>query len=264
MEKNPRLTLFLWLEGFFPKVVAYFLLIKGLADTPSQMYEGHTNDPRLEIRVLSFNGTGFESNDPQDPKPPGKSSPCLRVTNENDPNDITWVHESSSIVRFLEETFSQNPHMMSHEVLERAVANDCLASVYSGINDCNYYIKNAAGVTTFWSGIQNEDRSLPIATHAKECMTQSFKKVQEWAAQSLQASGWLTLGVESPGLVDICLAAGARYMELSYSFNIFEDPMLEPLREWYTRFKLLPWWEEYEERGRHPRELSHPASCREI
>jgi glutathione S-transferase len=264
MEKNHRLTLFLWLEGLFPKAVAYFLLVKGLVDSPAQMYEGRTNDARLEIRVISFNGTGFEIDDPQDPKPPGKSSPCLRVTNENDPNDITWVHESTSIVRFLEETFPQKTHMISNKALERANTNDCLASVYSGISDCNYYIKNAAGVTTIWSGIQNEDRSLPIASHAKKCMTQSFKKVQEWAAQSLQASGWLTVGVEGPGLIDVCLAAAVRYMELSYSLNILEDPMLEPLCEWYTRFKLLPWWEEYEERGRHPKEMSYPASCREI
>lgn len=153
MERNTHMTLFLWLEGFFPKTVSYYLLVKGLVDSPAQMYEGHTNDPQLDIRVSTFTGSGFESPDPHNPNPPGRSSPCLRVIRETDGNKTTtWIQESSSILRYLEDIYPQAPRMarpMASPVpLERAAMNDYLAAVYQAFHDCNYYIKNAAAVTS--------------------------------------------------------------------------------------------------------------------
>lgn len=264
MSSALDLTLFLWLEGFFPKTVAYYLLIKGIANSPAQLYEGKTNDSNLKIQVVSFNGSAFEDADPKDPKPLGKSLPCLRVVDRAAGEKTTWIHESSSILRFLEDHYPQEPRMMGAEALERAVIYDCLAAVYQGFNDFNYYIKNAAAVASSWSGLRNEDRSLVLASYAKKSMARSFIKVQEWASESLQSSGWLTSGVKGPGLVDVALAAGARYMDLSYSMDLFEDEELGPLREWYSRFRKSQWWDEYEESGRFPKELSHSADCREV
>jgi glutathione S-transferase len=264
MSSTLDLTLFLWLEGFFPKSVAYYLLFKGIVNSPAQLYEGTTNDPHLKIRVISFNGSAFEDADPKDPKPPGKSLPCLRVVDRAAGEKTTWIHESSSILRFLEDHYPQEPRMMGTEALERAIMYDSLAAIYQGFNDCNYYIKNAAEVTTSWSGIRNEDRSLVLASYAKKSMAHSFIKVQDWAAESLQDGGWLTSGIRSPGLVDVTLAAGVRYMELSYSLDLFEEKELEPLRQWYARFKKSQWWKDYEESGRFPKDMSHPADCREV
>lgn len=264
MEQNAQLTLFLWLEGLFPRTAAYYLLQKELADSAAQMYEGRTNDPRLKIQVVSLTGAGFETSDPNDHKPADKSLPCLRIVDGADENNITWIHESSSILRYLEEIYTQDPPMMSSNTLDRAVMQDCLALTYEAFIHSVYYIKNAASVTGFWSGIRNEDRSLPIALHSKQAMMKSLKKLQDWAARSLQTSDWLTPGTKGPGLVDVSLAAGIRYIELSYSFKPLEDEMLAPLRGWYARFKSLPWWEEFEERGRHPKELAYPPSCCEV
>lgn len=265
MSSTLDLTLFLWLEGFFPKTISYYLLFKGIVDSPAQMYQGATNDPHLKIKIISVNGMAFQDADPEDPKPRDKSTPCLRVLDKAAGENTTWVHESSSILRFLEDHYSsQGLPMMGTEALDRAIMHDCLAAAYQGFHDCNYYIKNAAAVTSSWSGIRNEDRSLAIGLHAKQAMTRSFTKIQGWAMDSLQDGGWLTSGLRSPGLVDVVLAAGVRYMELSYSLDLLEDQGLEPLRQWYARFKKSHWWEEYEESGRFPKELSHPADCREI
>jgi glutathione S-transferase len=264
MPSTLDLTLFLWLEGFFPKTVTYYLLFKGIVNSLAQLYQGKTNDPHLKIQIIFFNGSALEDADPKAPKPPGKSLPCLRVVDKAGGGKITWINESSSILRFLEDHYSQEPRMMGTGALERAIVCDCLAAVYQGFNDCNYYIKNAAAVTTRWSGMRNEDRSLAQAKYAKNAMTHSFIKVQEWAAESLQDSGWLTSGIRSPGLVDVTLAAGVRYMELSYSLDLFEEEQLGPLRAWYARFKKSPWWEDYEESGRFPKEFSNPEDCREV
>ncbi|KAM0425062.1 hypothetical protein ACHAPT_009621 [Fusarium lateritium] len=259
-----ELTLFLWLEGFFPKQITYFLLLKGLVDSPSQLFEGKTNDPRLNIKVLRFNGTAVVDVDPADLKPAGKSSPCLRIVDPTGKNSPRWVHESSSIRFLLEELYPEKAPMISATPLDRALMNDIHATLLQSFTDANYYIKNAAAVTTSWSGIREEYRSLAIARHAKQNLVRALLKAQEWAATSLKEEGWLTPGLDHPGLVDVLLAGGARYMELSYSFDLFEDEGLGPLKEWYARFKQVPWWSELEESGRHPKELSYPSSCREV
>ncbi|RMJ13609.1 hypothetical protein CDV36_006706 [Fusarium kuroshium] len=261
---DSKLTLFLWLEGFFPKQIVYFLLLKGLVGSPSQLYEGKTNDPRLEIKILRFNGSAVVDVDPSNPKPTNKSSPCLRITDPNGKNESRWVHESSSIRFLLQELYPEKTPMISPTPLERALMNDIHSTILQSITDSNYYIKNAAAVTTSWSGIRDEDRSLALARHAKENHVRALLKAQEWAAESLEKGGWLTPGLDHPGMVDAALAGGARYMELSYSLDVFEDERLGLLREWYARFKQVSWWSELEKSGRHPKELSYPSSCREV
>ncbi|PNP74044.1 hypothetical protein FNYG_12614 [Fusarium nygamai] len=261
---NFELTLFLWMEGFFPKQVVYYLLIKGLADSPAQLYEGKTNDPRLRVNVLFLNGTTIEETNSEDRKPAGKSNPCLRIVDSTGKTPPRWVHESASIRQFLEEMYPEKPSMISSTPLDRALMGDIQSIVLQAFNDCNYYIKNAASVTTSWSVIKDEDRSLGVARHAKMGMVRSLLKAQEWAAESLETGGWLTPGLDHPGLVDVTLAGGVRYMELSYSLRMFDDGRLELLRGWYARFQQLARWKELEGSGRHPRELSYSSDCREV
>ncbi|KAF4986430.1 hypothetical protein FDECE_15963 [Fusarium decemcellulare] len=264
INSDAKLTLFLWPEGFFPKQIAYFLLLKGIADSPSQIYEGKTNDPRLTVNLLHFNGTSIEAVNKKDPKPAGKSSPCLRIVDPTGTHPERWVHESASIRLLLEELYPEKSPMISSTMLDKALMNDIQSSVLQAFTDCNYYIKNVASVTTSWSGMKNEDRSLAVARHAKQNMVRALLKAQELAAENLQEKGWLTPGLHYPGLVDVVLAGGARYMELSYSLNLFEDERFGLLRDWYSRFKQLSWWDELEESGRHPKELAYNSDCREV
>ncbi|KAM0242297.1 hypothetical protein ACHAP5_007237 [Fusarium lateritium] len=259
-----ELTLFLWMEGFFPKQVVYYLLIKGLADSPAQLYEGKTNDPRLRVNVLSFNGAKMEDANSEDQKPVGKSTPCLRIVDVTGKTPPRWVHESVSIRGFLEEMYPEKPSMISPTPFGRAIMGDIHSTVLQAIIDCNYYMKNAASVTTSWSGLKDEDRSLAVARHAKDGMVRSLLKAQEWAAESLETGGWLTPELSHPGLADVTLAGGVRYMELSYSLGMLDEPRLELLRSWYARFQKLSWWKELEESGRHPKALVYSSDCREV
>ncbi|KAM0190729.1 hypothetical protein ACHAPA_011576 [Fusarium lateritium] len=259
-----ELTLFLWMEGFFPKQVVYYLLIKGLADSPAQLYEGKTNDPRLRVNVLSFNGAKMEDANSEDQKPVGKSTPCLRIVDVTGKTPPRWVHESVSIRGFLEEMYPERPSMISPTPFGRAITGDIHSTVLQAFIDCNYYIKNAASVTTSWSGLKDEDRSLEVARLAKSNMVQSLLKAQEWAAESLKTGGWLTPELSHPGLADVTLAGGVRYMELSYSLGMLDDIRLELLRRWYARFQKLSWWKELEESGRHPKALVYSSDCREV
>lgn len=260
-HQNTKLTLFLWVEGFFPKQVAYYMLIKGLIDSPSQLYRGETNDPRLSVNRIIYTGKSLEGVDPNDPKPAGKSVPCLRIADLTGATAPRWIHESNSIRLYLEELYPENPPMISPTPFDRALMNDIQGTLTQALTDFNFYLKNAVSVTTAWSGMRDEDRSLPVARHAKQGMVRSFVKAQDLASESLESGGWLTPGLDHPGIVDVFLAGGMRYVELSYSFNLLEDEKLELLRCWYARFKEQPWWAELEETGRHPEKLSYASNC---
>lgn len=265
VSADMKLTLFLWPEGMFPKQIVYCLFEKGLITSAAQLYEGKTVDPRLNINIIAFEGGSLKSKNPEDPKPAGKSAPCLRITGgSGNDSSVRWIHETSAIRLFLEALYPEKPALVSRDLLELATTNDIMGALQCAMDDANYYIKNAASVTTFWSGLRDEERSLPVARIAKQGMVRGLTRAQEWAAASIAASGWLTPGLDRPGMVDVTLAAWARYMELSYALDLFEDEGLKELALWYARFKKLGWWDEMEERDRHPKELSYASDCRDV
>lgn len=265
LAPGSELTLFLWLEGFFPKQVVYYLLITGLASSPELIYQGKTNDPRLNINIIHLTEKGFESTSPNDPKPAGKSMPCLRIVDpiSADKSPI-WIEESAAVLAFLEENYKGKLSMTSPTMLDRAKMQDIRSPIVQSFAQFNHYITHAAAVTTSWSGIKNEDRNLTVARRAKRDFTSSLRQAQTRAEASLQTHGWLTPGLAHPGINDVVLASAVRYMELSYAFDMLEDAELGLLRDWYRRFKQAEWWNEVEEQGRHPKLLRHPASCREV
>ncbi|KAH6685770.1 hypothetical protein F5X68DRAFT_232748 [Plectosphaerella plurivora] len=265
LPADTKLTLFLWPEGMFPKQIVYYLLEKRLLTSITQLYEGKTTDPRLVTKIITFENGGLKDKDPNDPKPAGKSAPCLRITGPpGDDSSVQWIHESSAIRLFFEALYSEKPRLISTDLLEAAKTNDMMNALQVATDDATYYIKNAASVTTFWSGLRDEERSLAVAKMAKKATQRGLGRFQEWAAPNIKESGWLTPGLKRPGIVDVTLAAWARYMELSYAFDLFEGDELQKLASWYGRFKTLGWWEELEERGRHPKELTYANDCREV
>lgn len=264
LSPTANLTLFLWVEGAFPKQLVYYMLAKGLVNSPAQLYSGKTNDPRLNVNRIVYDGTSLKGTDPKDPKPDGKSLPCLRITDTATASPPRWIHETASIRLFLEELYPDKVPMISPTPLDRALMNDIQGVATQAMADFNYLLKNAVGVTTMWSGMKNEDRSLPVARHAKQSMIRGLVRVQDWAGESLEAGGWLTPGLGYPGIVDVALAGMVRYIELSYAYNMFEDEKLQPLQRWYARFKEQEWWAELEETGRHPESLSHARDYWEV
>ena len=240
LPADTKLTLFLWPEGMFPKQIVYYLLEKGLLTSITQLFEGKTTDPRLNIKIIAFENGGLKDKDANDPKPAGKSAPCLRIAGASgDDSEVQWIHESSAIRHFFEALYPDKPRLISSDLLEAAKTNDIMSALQVATDDATYYIKNAASVTIFWSGLRDEERSLAVAKMAKQAMRRALGRVQEWAASSIKESGWLTPGLKGPGVVDVTLAAWARYMELSYAFDLFEGVGLEDLGSWYVRFKTL-------------------------
>lgn len=264
MDGKLQHTLFLWIEGMFPRRIAYALIMKGLVESPARLFTGETKDPYFQVKRIIFEGGKMINVDPTDPRPADKSMPCLRIV-DLIRGTTTWLHESTAILNYLEDIYPTFSPLRGPTPLDKALMNDTITRLNEALVDSLYYIKNAAPVTTFWSGLRDEERSLDIALYAKKQMVKGLLKVQAWAEVNLQNKKWLTHGLDHPGLADLCLAAWIHYNELSYAFDILEDKELGLLRNWYARFKQESWWKELEESDyHHPPEITYDASCREV
>lgn len=258
-------TLHLWPRGLYPRRVVYYLLIKGLAK-PSDLLQGRTTVPTLSINIINYNKETqrLESVDVDDPRPAGKSTPCMRVV-DSDTGRTCWIHESTAIPAYLEDAYSDLPPLQSQSIVERAIMGDIILAINAAQDDFSYYLRHASPVAAKHMALDDADRSRTSALNAKAHMNRCLSKVQKWAEESLGQSGWLTPGIETPGLADVCLAGWLRYIELAYELNVLEGDGLDALRSWWARFKTLPWWEEMEETGEiHPEDLRFGKENREI
>ncbi|KAK7955101.1 hypothetical protein PG988_015795 [Apiospora saccharicola] len=271
MASELQHTLWLWLEGFFPRRVWYYLLTKGLVTSPADLLEGKTANPSLRINRMHMDMStgGWTFDDPSNPAPQGASTPCLGIHNTAT-GETRYIYESASILVYLETVYGSTqggPSVMPQDPLDVATMNDIIGITNLAMLDSGYYMRHAVPVMSAWSGLANEDRSRAAALNARAGMAKSLGKVQAWAAKSLQTTGWLTPGIGGPGLADFCLAAARRYLELTFGWDIFEGEgeELKELAAWYERFKGLDWWEAAEERTIvHPAQLRLGKECREF
>ncbi|KAK7910742.1 hypothetical protein PG985_013223 [Apiospora marii] len=264
-------TLWLWLEGFFPRRVWYYLLTKGLVATPADLLEGRTADSSLRINRMHIDMStgGWKFADPSNPAPQGASTPCLGI---HDPatGETRYIYESASILVYLETVYGSvkgGPVVMPKDPVDIANMHDIIGIMNLAMLDAGYYTRHAVPVLAAWSGVANEDRSRAAGLNARVGMNKNLGKVQVWAAKSLKTTGWLTPGTEGPGLADFCLAAARRYLELTFGWDIFEEGReeLKELAAWYERFKGLDWWEAAEEQAIvHPPQLRLGKECREF
>ncbi|KAK8101807.1 hypothetical protein PG999_012181 [Apiospora kogelbergensis] len=262
MASDLQHTLWLWLEGFFPRRVWYYLLTKGLVASSADLLEGRTTESNLRINRMHMDMSkgGWTFADPSNPAPPGASTPCLGIS---DPatGETRYIYESASILVYLETVYGGrgrgSPPAMPIDPIDVATMHDIIGITNLATLDAGYYTRHAVPALAAWSGLANEDRSRAAGLNAHAGMARNLGKIQSWAAASLKTTGWLTPGRGGgPGLADFCLAAGRRYLELTFGWDMFEGEgeELNELAAWYERFKGLDWWEAAEENAVvHPR-----------
>lgn len=262
-------TLFLWTRGAFPRRIAYQLLQKGICQSVADLHAGKTVLPNFNINVttINFHASGevtMDEADKNDPKPEGKSSPSLRIRQKD--GKETWLCESITIALYLDEAFSDFKSTISTDILERMQAIDMITLTNLLGMEFGYYLRHAAPITSFWSHLPDDDRSLPAAKNALGGFNRSLVKLQDWVTPSLDSTGFMTPGVEGPGVVDFALAGNMRYLELGYEFDSLEDERLGRLREWWVRFKgECGWWDALEEvEDVHPPQLRYAKEVREV
>ncbi|KAM0185586.1 hypothetical protein ACHAPI_012091 [Fusarium lateritium] len=257
MTSHYQHTLFLCIEGFFPKQIAYYLLSKGLCSSVEQLYEGKTNESNLKVVRVTFTDEGFVSEDPENPLPKGTTGSALRIDNAENGKTI-WIREPWSMISYLEEVFPSNDtnkyrQMWAADPVERAISRDIICYVYSSIELGSVWLSNSAPFTWTYRKIPEEERSIGVGRRARREFEGLFKKLQNVAAENLAKTGWLSPAADGgPGLADCILSSIVRHTELAWSEFILEDEPLEDLREWYEKFQTLWFWDELEEKDRFP------------
>jgi len=238
-----------WPEGYYTRRVSYYLLIKGLVSSSADLLAGKSNAPNLRISLSVFDNDthSLHPPDPLDAKPVDKSLPSLQVL-DTSTGRTSWVRESSSIPLYLEDAYPNAPFLAPQTPLERAQMYDLLSLLASAEAEGYVYLRHAHPLACKFWGVADGDRNLGAARNGKKQMISKLKKLQEWGKETLDLTGWLTPGLDGPGLVDVQLAVWARFQELGYDTDLFEDEGLGELKEWYTRFKGLEWWIGLEER----------------
>ncbi|RYO96173.1 hypothetical protein DL765_011654 [Monosporascus sp. GIB2] len=178
----------------------------------------------------------------------GASNPCLRTTDVAT-GASQFVYESTSIMQYLEELYPDSP-MQPKSAIGRAKMLDILQKINLTTSDLNYFLRNTVPELGALMGLEAADQSRAAAMNARSCEVKGILKIQEWAVENgmTPTSGWLTPGVDGPGLADVAFASTHRYTGLVYGFDAVGDGRLRTLAAWYERFKQLPWWEELEGR----------------
>ncbi|KAI1392015.1 uncharacterized protein F4822DRAFT_113155 [Hypoxylon trugodes] len=248
MASNLEHTLWLWTKGATSRRVMYSVLVKGLVSSASDLLQGKTTRSNLRINTVDYSvKEGWIYGDPSDPQPKGSTNPCMQTTDLTTGRS-TYVHESEAIVLYLEDLYPEHP-LWSSSALERARTMDLVSKVNIAVIDTNYIIRHITPEYGAASGLKAEDLSRATALNAKYHETKGLLKVQEWAEQNgLEKTGWITPGVNGPGLGDVVLAAHIRFIEAVFGFYMLSDARLARLDSWYGRFKQLPWWKDFEER----------------
>ncbi|GAP88568.2 hypothetical protein SAMD00023353_7000410 [Rosellinia necatrix] len=269
MSSKAQLTLFLWPAGLFPRRVTYWLVLKGLVSSYSDILAGKTADPNLSIVRLGITppkfGWTYEPADDPLPASVSTSTPCLRVR-DAETGAERWVRESSSIIAYLERAYAgRGPALAPAGALDAAATGDLVGQLNLALAESATYLRHASPQLAVYAELRDEDRSRAAARVGHRQFVRGLAKVQAWAADSLATTGWLTPGTDGPGLVDVNLAAPRRYLELAYGWDLFEDEELKPLDEWYKRFQKLPWWDALEGGPNiHPAELKFTIEKFEI
>ncbi|KAH7329138.1 hypothetical protein B0I35DRAFT_473767 [Stachybotrys elegans] len=242
-------TIWLWLDGVFPRRISYFLFLKGLVRSPEDLRAGITTKSNLTVVPVSIIPLeGFRSSDPNHPYPEGSSSPCMRTLDVAS-GKSTFIHESTSILFYLEELYPESP-LQPSSAIERACVMDLIGTFNLVTLDTNYFLRNTVPEHGMVMGLQPEHQTRAAALNSKGHEVKGLVKFQGWAQRNgFQTTGWLTPGMAGPGMVDLIMAASVRFIELVYGIDILEDKDLRPLAEWYVRFTALPWWAGLEDQG---------------
>lgn len=249
MSSQKQHTVWLWTEGVFARRIIYFLLMKKLAPKVSSILNGCSISPTLTIvPVQPGPALSWQPVNAGDPTPPKHASnPCLRIT-DLATKEERHIYESTSILLYLEELYPEHP-LQPRELVDRAKMMDFLGQINLVAIDTNYKLRNTIPEHGMAMGLMPESQRKETAVNAEAQEKKGYEKLLSWAhEESFRTTGWLTPGMDTPGLVDIALAPNVRFVDLVYGIKTFDGEKLRGLQDWYEKFQSLEWWQDFEER----------------
>jgi glutathione S-transferase len=238
-NSQPRVTLWLWPTGLFPRQVVYYLRAKNI--TTSILHE--ENIHLIPVFLDKDAPTpdlvphpGLET------RPAGTSLPALRIIYAD--GTIFWIYETSAILEYFEEAFSVASgyqDLRGATTQQRSRTRDTLSLLSDAITWSAVALVHSNPLTTSWSGLTTEKMSTSAAMHARSKFHALLSRLETRVqgdvigSQSRSLSG----AGASVTLADLCLMAQVEYMSEMYGIDWVDQHGV--LRVWCDRSQGEEW-----------------------
>ncbi|KAH3944004.1 hypothetical protein HBI56_034110 [Parastagonospora nodorum] len=232
MSPNPiKTTIWLWPSGLYPRRIIYFLLIKKLALSTLAAHNIHLIPIHLSPTGL-ISATGLES------RPAGTSVPLMRLSYADGTHFL--IHETSSILEYLQEIFPGGPDIRGETVHQRARSRDVLSLLGEAIVWYGVEVFHSDPNTATWSGLRVEDQSPAAAAHGRMKVGTLLDKLEGWVREDVEGKGAVSLvGGEQATLADLALVAPVEYFREKFGADWIKGHGV--LETWYGRMKEQDW-----------------------
>jgi glutathione S-transferase len=198
------------------------------------------------IPVTMKKDEGIVSQPGYEERPPRNTLPLMRIEHTNGP--VQWVHESTSIISYLDEVFSGTimPDIVGSTMAQRAKTRD----IISKFNDAVVWGFSALIHTNpemhHVSGLALEEMSATTAADAAKRSKSYLATVEDWIKEDVVDKGAKSLSGEGQvvTLADVFVMAHVSYLEDSHGQDYIEG--LEVFKTWYKRAMEQEWFVGYE------------------
>ncbi|KAF2251343.1 hypothetical protein BU26DRAFT_281335 [Trematosphaeria pertusa] len=231
----PKTTLWLWPTGLFPRRIIYYLRAKHITLSALTAHNIH-----LIPIILSPTTASLVAKPGYEARPADTSLPCMRV--EKDDDETLWVHESLSIVGWLEEVFD-GADIYGSTISQRAKTRDILSLLNDALAWSMAEMIHSDPRTLAWSGLASASEQSPsAAAHAAKKFHFYLQRLENWVEGDVVGKGTSSLSGEGAGvtLADVVLMSQVCYIEEMYGMDWVAEHGV--LRVWVERAKGEAWW----------------------
>ncbi|KAF2003989.1 hypothetical protein P154DRAFT_519583 [Amniculicola lignicola CBS 123094] len=236
---SPKITIWLWMIGLFPRRIIYYLVAKKLKPT-------HLSTHQITLVPVTWGPGGtLVSLDQSLPTPPtGISVPHMVIQKPGAPD--FHVSESGAIMEYLEELFGNETEgelaeLKGHTPEQRARTGDVISLVNDFIQCIGVHLVNSHPASLPWSGISREEWSTATADFAQKRIKRFLERLEDWVKDDIVTKGCKSLSGEGieVSLGDIVLMAQVEYARDLYGTEVLKD--CEVLAKWWERANKEKW-----------------------
>lgn len=175
-------------------------------------------------------------------RPKGMTLPCMYIEEGNE-GQGQWVHESLSIITYLEEVFGEKGQSILGATPTQRLKTTDIVSLFPDIllNYLAEIIHSVPG-TTVWSHIEASEMSPGAAAHAGRRKKFYMARLEDWVRRDVVERGTVSLSGKGRNvtLADVVVMAQVCYCLDGQGVDWLEG--CDVLKEWWQRAIKEDWW----------------------
>lgn len=226
-SNHPKVTLWLWPTGLFPRRIIFYFLAKHLTLPTLTSYNIHLIPITLTLPATLASLPGYEA------RPPNTSLPILRIQYAD--GREFWIRESLAIIEWFEEIFPAKDgwvDIWGKSIEQRTRVRDIMsllsdASLWSTVQSIH-----SDPHTLSWSGLSEQQMSASAGEHARQKTKALLEKLVGWVQEGEEDGVKSLAGKGGVTIADVVLMAHVEYLREVYGTEwIGGHAVLESWRE---------------------------------